>query len=587
VQEADTAAKLISSLGAAARAAKSSEEFLAALLKTLIGTLSARAGAVYLADQSSVIIPFRENSAGVSTASEFTSCNWFGISPQTAGSVQLPVNALLDADEGWSFFEANVPQIPTVPLRIFPIKVSNKLRGAVTIYGADPNLVSDAVMGEALTEACTMLDIVTDRFLQRDLVELNKLSLSTVSADPSHFMSTLLAEVRKRLGCEGISFFAKDPTEKIPTFWLVGTAPRSMPENPTYYSSEDPTFTSRVLEIRTFCLVHYDQIRREDVVGLGAPAWRDVPADRETSSVIFAPVVKSDRPVALLRCTNRCSPDPTTYFNSIDLRRADAFAPLLLTWHIAAEKEHRFASSLIEISHEIKTGAAGVKSAANFVKRELSKRISLNTAEDLAQKLDHIARAADSFIKVLPALRRASGATAPSAEALRGFRPYGDLCKTICELFRGEATARHLTFRFGGQDQLGLIYAELEDFRPVFQNLISNAVKYTLPNKEIFVKLQRAEGEYAAIHVLSESLPVRPDEREAIFRFRYRAISARTSGTEGQGMGLAIGRAKARQLNGDLTFRTVDRLNIFSFLIPVKLFRPPQERPKPNANSGA
>jgi signal transduction histidine kinase len=576
MQEVDATTKLVSLIGAATRTAKSSEEFLAALLKTLIDTLSAEAGAVYLAEQASAIIPVREESVGFCTASEFTLCTWLGTSPPTATRVQLPADTPLDTDEGWRFFEAKFSRVPVAKLRVFPMKASDRLRGAVIIYGSDPDLVPDAIVDAALTDTGIMLDMVTDRFLQRDVVELNKLSWSIASADSSDFMSTLLAEVRKRLGCEGLSFFARDPTEEVPTFWLVGTTPQLMPENPTGYSFADTSFTSRVLHARTPCLVHYDQIRREEITSFGPPKWQDVPADMEIDSVIFAPVNKNDQPVALLRCTNKCSLNETIHFNSIDLRRADAFASLLMTWHNAAEKEHRFVSSLMDISHEMKTGAAGIKYAANFVKRELSNRTSSDATGDLALKLDYIAKAAESFIKVLPALGRASGATPLTAEVVSAFRPYSDLCKPICELFRGQAVARRLRFQFVGQDQLGLLYADIEDFRFIFQNLISNAVKYTLLDKEIFVKLQRAEADYAAIHVLSESISVLSEERDAIFRFRYRAKSARASGTEGQGIGLGIARAKARLLKGDVTFRTVDRLNVFSLLIPARLFRSPK-----------
>lgn len=584
MREDDATAKVICSLGAAARTARSSEEFLTALLSTLIGTLSARAGVVYLADQCGVILPFGQESSVVCSVSELTACAWFGVSPQTAGVVRVPPNILLDTDEGWLFFQTNVPEIPITQARVFPIRVSEHLRGAVIIYGIKSNRVSDVVMEQALSEACAMLDILTDRFLQRDLVELNDFSLSTVSADGSYFMSTLIVEARKKLGCEGISLFVRDTTEEVPTFRLVATAPRSMPEKPMHYSAEDFVCMSRLFGTRTVCAVHYDRMRREDVADLGAPKWRDVPATSEAQSVIFAVVVKGDQPVALLRCTNRCSPDSTANFNWIDLLRADAFASLLMNWHVAAEKEQRFASSLMEISHDIISGAAGVRSAANFVKRELPKRLSWNAGADLGYKLDDIAKAAESIIKVMPALRRASGSTVTSVEAGRGFRPYLDLCRPICALFREQATARRLTFQFSGQDQLGLLYADIEDFRVIFQNLVSNAVKYTFVGKEIFVHQQRAEGVFASMNVVSESLPVPSEERDAIFRFRYRAVAARAGGTEGQGLGLAIARAKARQLGGDLIFKTTDDFNIFSLLIPVKLFRPFQKDP-PNANS--
>ena len=126
-----------------------------------------------------------------------------------------------------------------------------------------------------------------------------------------------------------------------------------------------------------------------------------------------------------------------------------------------------------------------------------------------------------------------------------------------------------------GTDQLGVIFADIEDFRHMFQNLISNAVKYTQPAKEIIINYERAtlQNNYAKIHVLSESIPIRPEEAIEVFRFGYRAISARNSSTEGEGYGLAIARRKARLYHGDIVYSHRPPYIIFSILIPSKLFR--------------
>ena len=50
------------------------------------------------------------------------------------------------------------------------------------------------------------------------------------------------------------------------------------------------------------------------------------------------------------------------------------------------------------------------------------------------------------------------------------------------------------------------------------QNLLNNAVKYTYEGNDIIVKMQRAAGKYAMIHVMSRSIPIESNEKEEIFK---------------------------------------------------------------------
>jgi signal transduction histidine kinase len=80
--------------------------------------------------------------------------------------------------------------------------------------------------------------------------------------------------------------------------------------------------------------------------------------------------------------------------------------------------------------------------------------------------------------------------------------------------------------------------------------------------------------DYAKIHIMSRSLLIREDEVEEIFRFRYRSVAAQTSKQGGHGRGLAIARLKAREYGGDVVLHIKGGYNIFTVLLPRRLFRP-------------
>jgi signal transduction histidine kinase len=230
---------------------------------------------------------------------------------------------------------------------------------------------------------------------------------------------------------------------------------------------------------------------------------------------------------------------------------------------------------LHDISHEIKQTAAGIKSAAKYVIKDLRGDNFFEENNESMYKLSHIVNSVESLLALLPVLKKDKSVKKMSTSRVLGFRPYADLCKPICETFRGEAMQRGLSFTFSGRDQLGNIFAVLEDFRHIFLNIISNAVKYTYRGREITVRFQRpANSEFAMIHVMSESLTIRQDEVETIFTPGYRSISVQNSKIEGEGRGLPIARGIARQYNGDVVFRAHENYNIFSIIIPKHLFTP-------------
>jgi len=262
-------------------------------------------------------------------------------------------------------------------------------------------------------------------------------------------------------------------------------------------------------------------------------------------------------------------------FNRLDVRRAEAFAGLLHTWQAAIENEAQFTSSLLDIAHELKLSAAGIKARAEYV--DIAIRHRKLEPELLQKKLGDIILNMDGILEMMSLVVTVPGADLTNTKAkIRPFKPYADLCIPVVNTYRQLAEKRGLKFEFRNEYQMGFLYADIKDFVHIFQNIIGNAVKYTDFGKSIFIYLDppRHDSRYAAIRVASESLPIRPDERKQIFRFRFRAEAARASSAEGEGRGLAIARAKARRFKGDVVHSYLAKMNVFSLNIPKHLFHP-------------
>ncbi len=86
----------------------------------------------------------------------------------------------------------------------------------------------------------------------------------------------------------------------------------------------------------------------------------------------------------------------------------------------------------------------------------------------------------------------------------------------------------------------------------VIQNLISNAIKYNLP--EGWIKIQGYQrGKNVIINVSNASKDIPIKDRDRLFDRFYRGDPARTRQIEGIGLGLSLAREIARAHQGDLT----------------------------------
>jgi two-component system heavy metal sensor histidine kinase CusS len=90
----------------------------------------------------------------------------------------------------------------------------------------------------------------------------------------------------------------------------------------------------------------------------------------------------------------------------------------------------------------------------------------------------------------------------------------------------------------------------------VLQNLISNAIKYNLPNGWIrIIAARQAQTVRITISNGSEEIPV--GDRDRIFDRFHRADPARTRKVEGIGLGLSLAREIVRAHRGKLTLGPV------------------------------
>lgn len=104
--------------------------------------------------------------------------------------------------------------------------------------------------------------------------------------------------------------------------------------------------------------------------------------------------------------------------------------------------------------------------------------------------------------------------------------------------------------------------------RNILNNLVSNAIKFSPENKEIFVDTENIDN-HLSIQVTDQGIGIPKEEHEKLFERFFRSSNA--SNIQGTGLGLSIVAKYVEYMNGKIEFNS--ELNIgttFKITIPVK-----------------
>ena len=95
------------------------------------------------------------------------------------------------------------------------------------------------------------------------------------------------------------------------------------------------------------------------------------------------------------------------------------------------------------------------------------------------------------------------------------------------------------------------VHGDQDKVRQILLNLLTNALKFTAPGGSVEVTCDSNE-DYVAIRVSDTGLGIPGSELNTIFEPFVQVNPSLTRSTEGVGLGLAISRALARAMGGDV-----------------------------------
>ncbi|MCI9425860.1 MAG: HAMP domain-containing histidine kinase [Flavonifractor sp.] len=113
-----------------------------------------------------------------------------------------------------------------------------------------------------------------------------------------------------------------------------------------------------------------------------------------------------------------------------------------------------------------------------------------------------------------------------------------------------------------------MVLGDPDKLARVFDNVLRNAVSYSIPGGQVYIQAQKADGQ-AQVTIRNEGLEIPEGELANIFRKFYRLDAARSSRTGGAGLGLAIAKEIVERHGGGIRAESNGRLTSFVITLPL------------------
>jgi signal transduction histidine kinase len=146
---------------------------------------------------------------------------------------------------------------------------------------------------------------------------------------------------------------------------------------------------------------------------------------------------------------------------------------------------------------------------------------------------------------------------------------YIDFLKNNIELNNFFANEKDISINLGLRDEILLIDFDRNKIEQVLNNLISNAIKYSYPNTEINIEVER-EGDFLLTKVIDQGQGIPEDEQPNIFKAFQKASTKPTAGEKSTGLGLAIAKKIVEGHKGEIWVKSeVGKGSTFYFKLPM------------------
>jgi signal transduction histidine kinase len=214
------------------------------------------------------------------------------------------------------------------------------------------------------------------------------------------------------------------------------------------------------------------------------------------------------------------------------------------------------------VTHELRAPVAAIQ---GYLKLILGGYVPAEREREFIQKAEQ--RALDQLALISDLLELAR-LEEPSAEVEVEILDLGEVLRGVNDLVRAQAEEKGLSFEVEISSDLPPVRANLEHMKHLWTNLISNAIKYTMPAGTVAVSLTQNAQEIVGT-VQDTGIGISPEDLPRIFDEFYRAENAKAMERHGTGLGLSIAKRVVEAYGGKIWVESdLGKGSTFTFVLP-------------------
>jgi two-component system, sensor histidine kinase and response regulator len=199
------------------------------------------------------------------------------------------------------------------------------------------------------------------------------------------------------------------------------------------------------------------------------------------------------------------------------------------------------------LAHDLKNHLGGVQMSASLLRDRMARHGDSRSAQ-LSENIWHSTNQLLGFVKEFLANSAADHSIALQPERVN----LGDAAARAVQDYREAAQRKNLDFRLQLPEEPVTVLADQHAVSQVLDNLVSNAVKFSPPDKSILVAV-RSDANGALCSVQDQGPGLNEEDKSRMFR-RYGRLSTRPTGGEpSTGLGLSIVKKLVKAMDGKLS----------------------------------
>ncbi|MEL6132620.1 MAG: hybrid sensor histidine kinase/response regulator, partial [Bacteroidota bacterium] len=224
------------------------------------------------------------------------------------------------------------------------------------------------------------------------------------------------------------------------------------------------------------------------------------------------------------------------------------------------EMKSRFVSMA---SHEFRTPLATILSSISLIdKYELPEH-----ADRRKKHIERIKSNVHALTTILNDFLSISKLEEGKISSHEGILNLGEKIREITEEMQTQ-TKEGQVIQLDYAADVDMVILDGQIMRNVLNNLISNAIKYSPPNAQIYISARLNSGEFR-LEVKDQGIGIPEDEQAHLFERFFRARNV--TNIQGTGLGLSIVKRYIELLKGTIDFHSIpDEGTTFTIILPIK-----------------